>query len=145
MHVTAVEHLLPQPIVEQQLVIALAEEIEAADGHDDLAIFVIGVDQVGRGVAERVVVGNALDDPIGVEAVAAGGGVLGGEQIGLVDGEDEAAEAGDGGELVGGGGGPALAVVGADVGAALPCPAEAAQNDDAFDAASYRHFILMEE
>ena len=98
----------------------------------------VGVDEVRRRAAERVVVGGAFDDPVGVEAVAAGGLVVGwGAEIGLVDGEDEAAQTGDGLELVGGGGGPRGAVVGADVGAALPQPPRATQHEHALHPTSH--------
>lgn len=85
---------------------------------------VVGVDEVGRGVAEGLLVGEAFDDPLRVEAVAAGGGELGAAEVVFVDGEDEAAEAGYGFEFGGGGGRPGGTVVGADVGAAFAGPAE---------------------
>lgn len=85
-------------------------------------------------MAQRVLVGHALDDAVRVQAVAGGGGgflVLRGAEIGLVVGEDEAADARHPVELVGGGGGPSGAVVAAHVGAALPQPPRAAQNENA--------------
>lgn len=138
--VTAVEHLHTEAVVEEELVVALLDEVEAADGEDDLAVVVVGVDEVGRGAAMGLLVGDAFDDPVGVEAVASVWGELRVAEIGLVDGEDEAADVGDGGELVVGGAGPGGAVVGADVGAALPRPTHAPEDHHALHAARDRHF-----
>lgn len=121
-----VEHLHSQPIVEEDFVIGLAGEVETADGESDLLVVVIGVYEVGRRAAFGEGVGDTLDDVGGVETVAARRGEARVGQVLLVDGEDEAADAGDGLELGGVGGGPGLGVVGADVGEALPGPAGAA-------------------
>lgn len=99
----------------------------------------VDVDDVGRGLAEGLLVGDALDDPVGLKAVAAGGGELRMAEIGLVHREDEAADAGDGLELVRGRGGPRGAVIGADVGATLPEPPGEAQDHHALHAAGDRH------
>lgn len=125
--VAAVEHLHSELVVEQQLVVALLDQIEPADGEDDVAVLVVQVDEVGRGSAEGLLVAHALHH------------ALGGAEIGLVDGQDQAAEAGDGVELVGGGQGPAVGVVRAHVGAAPPEPARAAQHHHALGAAEDRH------
>lgn len=140
-HVAAVEHLHPQPVVEQHLVIALLHQVQAADRQDYLAAVVVDDDQVGRRAAEGLLVVGALHHPLRVEGVAGGGGVLGAAEVGLVDGQDGSADARDGLELVGGGGGPRGAVVGADVGAALPPPPHAAQHHHPFDAAGNGHFV----
>lgn len=128
MNVASIEHLLPELVIHEELVVTLLRQVEAAHGQHDLAVVVVGVDEVGRRVALGVLVGGAFDDPVGVEVVAGGGGLGVGwvVEVGFVDGEDEAAEAGDGFELVGGGGGPGGAVVGAYVGATFPEPACAA-------------------
>lgn len=123
MNVSTIKHLLPQSVIEENFIVTFFGEVEASHGEHDLFVVVVEVDYVGRRVAERVLVGHALDDAVGVEAV------VGGTEIGLVVGEDEAADAWDRVELVGGGGGPRGAVVAAHVGAALPQPPRAAQHE----------------
>lgn len=140
-HVPAVEHLHPQPVIEQHSVVVLIHQIHTADGEDDLAVVVVGVDQVGRSVAEGLLVVGALHHPFRVDPVAGGGGEPGAAGVRVVDGQDGAADAGDGVELVGGGDGPRGAVVGADVGAALPRPPHAPEHHHPFGAAGNRHFV----
>ena len=131
-NIPAIKHLLPKAVIQKELVVALFGEVEAADGEHDLAVLVVGVYEIRRHAALGFRVADTLDDAIGVDAVAAGGLIVGRTaEIGLVDGKDEAAEAGDGLELVGSGGGPRGAVVRADVCAALPQPACAAEHEDA--------------
>lgn len=84
--VAAIEHLHAQAVIKKELVVALLGKVEAADGEDDLAVIVIEVNDVGRGVTLSLLVGDALDKPIGIETVAAGGGELGAAEIRLVDG-----------------------------------------------------------
>lgn len=137
-----VEHLHAEAVVEEDLVVAVADEVEAADGEDDLLVGAVGVDEVGRGAAGGLGVVDALGDGGGVEAVeGGGGGEAGAGEVVLVDGEDGSAEAGDGGEVVRGGhGGPGVGVVVADVGQALPRPARAAQAHHALQPARDRHW-----
>lgn len=138
--VTPVEHLPPEAVVEEHLVVALAGEVESADGEDDLLVLAVDVDEIGRAPSVGdLVVRHALDDVGRIHPVAAGGGILGVGEVLLVDGEDGAADARDGIDLLGGGQRPGLAVVGAHVGEPLPSPAGAAQTDDALQSASHRH------
>lgn len=101
-----IEHLHSEPIVEENLVVVLVDEIEAANSEDDLAVVSIGVDDVRRASAVGLVIGNALDEPVGVHAVSGGKGEAGSGEVGLVDGEDGAGDAGDGFKIVGDGRGP---------------------------------------
>lgn len=67
----AVEHLLAEVVVEENLVVGLSDEVEAADSEDHLPVLAIGVDQVRRAPAVGdLVVGDALDDAGGVDAEA---------------------------------------------------------------------------
>lgn len=97
----------------------------------------IGINEVRRRVALGLLVRHALDDPIGVHLVPARGRVLGVSQVVLVGGEDDAADAWHGLELLHGGVRPRGAVVGADVGAPFPCPPEAAEHYHALHPAGY--------
>lgn len=122
-----IEHLHPQAVVQQQLVVALLHQVQPPDGQHDLAVLVVRVDDVGGRPALGLLVGDALHDPVRVEPVPAPRGrELRVPQIGLVHRQDEPADARRRFELLGGGRGPGGAVVGAHVGAALPRPAQAA-------------------
>lgn len=98
--VAAVKHLLSQVIVQKKLVVTLFGKIKAADGEHDLAVVVVAINEVRGRVTKGLLVGEALDNPVRVESVAAGGGELGVAEIRLVDGEDEAADAGHALELL---------------------------------------------
>lgn len=139
MDVATIELLHTQAIVQKHLVIALHGEIESPNGQHNLAVFVISVNEIRRRVAPRLLVGDALDDPIGVESEPTGRFIMWTAKIRLVDGEDQSAGARDGFELIDGGRRPGGAVVGANIGAALPHPATKAKYEDALDPASYRH------
>jgi hypothetical protein len=123
------------------LVVCVADEVEAAYGEDDLVALAVEVDDVGRAVGADVGVGGALDDAVGVEVgvAAAGRRELGVGEVVLVDGHDDVADARDGLEVVGGGGRPRLAVVGADVGEPLPRPPHAPHAQHALQPARHRH------
>lgn len=144
MNKPTIEHLHPQSIIQQQLVITLLHQIKTANGENNLAMVVVDVDYVGRSPTQCLLVSDALDEPLGVGAVAPRGEELGVLKIGFVDGEDQAADSRDGLEIVDSGGGPWDAVVGADVSAALPCPAQATQHDDALDSAGEGHWREIE-
>ena len=60
----AVKHLHVQMVVEKELVIALLDEIETTDGENDLMVVVVGVDEVGRGAAMVLLVGDTLHNPL---------------------------------------------------------------------------------
>lgn len=107
----AVEHLHSQTVVEEDLVVALLDEIETSDGEHNLTMVVVGVDEVRRGAALSLLVGNALDNPLWFDAVAAVRGVPRVVEVGLVDGEDEAADARNGLELLRSGQSPAAAII----------------------------------
>lgn len=124
--VAAVEHLHTQLVVQKKFVVALFGEIKAADGEDDLAAFAVAVNEVRWRMTMGLLVGDALDDPVRVESVAAGGGELGVAEVRFVDGEDEAADAGHRLELLRCSQSPGGAIVGTDVGAALAGPTGAA-------------------
>jgi len=129
-HVPAVEHLLPQPVIKEDFVVTLIGQVEATHRQHNLLVLVVEVDEVGRRTAERVLMGHALYDPVRVQAVAGGRlVVLGVSEIGVVVGEDEAADSRHRVKLVGGGGRPRGAVVASNVGAALPEPPCAAQHE----------------
>jgi hypothetical protein len=128
------------------LVVGVSDEVEAADGEDDLVVSSVDVDDVGRAVCADVGVGGALDDAVGVDVGVSepGGRELGVGEVVLVDGHDDLADARDGVEVVGGGGRPGVAVVGADVGEALPGPAHAADAEHALQPARHRHGRRLE-
>ena len=107
----AVEHLHAQTVVEKELVIALLDEIETTDGEDDLMVVVVGVDEVGRGAAMGLLVGDALHNPLWFHALAPRRGVLWVVEVRLVDGEDDAADTGNRLELLRSGRRPAAAVI----------------------------------
>ena len=132
MHVPTIKHLLPQSIIQQHLLIALLDQVEPADGHDDLLRSVVDVDDVGWSAALGTLTGDTLNDAVGVHPIAAGRGVLGVVEILLADDEDDAVDARDGLELFCGGEGPGDAVVGVDEGAAIPHPAGATHAQYAF-------------
>lgn len=134
-----VEHLAAKAVVQEDLVVALADEVEAADGEDDLLVVVVNVDEVGGAAAQGLVVVDELGDPGLVHAVAAGGCESGLGEVVLVDGEDRTAHAGHRLELVGSGRRPRLAVVGAHVGQPLPRPSGAAHANHALYPARHRH------
>ena len=52
----------------------------------------VGVDEVGRGSAVGLVIGDALDEVVGVEAGAVGLREEGSAEVGLIDGDDDAAK-----------------------------------------------------
>lgn len=139
--IPAVKHLHPEAVIEEDLVVGFLGEVEASDGEDDLAMRVVEVDEVRRHAAKGMVVGGALDDRVGIEAVATGGRVLGAAEVLLVDREYEAADAGDGLELSGSGEGPRVAVVGAHVGAPLPRPPATPRHHHALHPTQHRHFL----
>lgn len=82
------------------------DKIESAYGESDLAVVAVGVDEVRRASAVGLVVGDAFDEPARVHPVPAGRGEARAGKIGLVDGEDDAADAGDGFKVFTGGRGP---------------------------------------
>ena len=106
-----VEHLHAQMVVEKELVIALLDEIETTNGEDDLMVVVVGVDEVGRGAAMELLVGDTLHNPLWFHAVAPRRGVLLVIEVRLVDGEDDAADRGNRLELLRSGRRPAAAVI----------------------------------
>lgn len=67
---------------------------------------VVRVDEVGRASAVGLVVADALDEPARIQAVATERGEARVGEVGLVDAEDGAADAGYGFEVVGGRKGP---------------------------------------
>lgn len=136
--VAAMEAALAEAVVEEEGVVGLPGEVEAAEGEDDVGVGVVEVEEVGGDAAAGVGVGAAADDAAGVEGVA---GVV------VVVGHDEAAEARDGGEVVGGGEAPGGAVAVAGVEAPLPRPPRASQAVDAFqqrEPAGERHASALE-
>ena len=84
-----------------------------------------------------LLVRDSFDEPVRVGSVATRGKELGVSEIGLVDSEDDAADSGNGLELVGCGVGPRGAIVGAHIRATLPGPTHAAQYYDALYAARH--------
>lgn len=133
--------LLPEPVVQQELVIALLGQVEASESQHNVTVVVVEVDEVGRASALVVQVILAADDGSGVHAVAAGGGEERVLEVVLVDGEYHAAEARDGLEVDGGCEAPCLAVVAGCDEAPLPHPPGAGDAVDAFedrDAASQK-------
>jgi hypothetical protein len=90
---------------------------------------VVDVDEVWRARGADVLVGGALDDPVGVDVrePAPRQRQLGVAEVRLVVGQDDAAYARDGLEVRGRRRRPRLAVVGADVGEPLPRPPRAPQ------------------
>lgn len=140
-HVAAVEHLHPELVVHEHLVVGVAHEVEAAHGEDDLLVRLVDVDEVRRARVADLLVGSPLEDALGVDVEVA---VLRRRELGagellVVVREHGAAEARDGLELVGGRRRPRLAVVGADVGEPLPRPPRAAKAHHPLEPATHRH------
>lgn len=105
-------------------------------------MIVIEVDQVRRCAAVSVPICLLAHHPSGVHGLQSRQRVAGVVEVVLVVGEDVAAEAGHGLEIVGRGEAPGLAVMASAVEAALPRPAGARQAVDALekgDAADDRH------
>ena len=87
-YVPAVKHLLPQPIIQESLVIALFGQVEASNCQHDLAVL-------------GLLVGDALDDPVWVEPIPAQGLLLQVLEVRFIDGEDYATDTWDKVELIG--------------------------------------------
>ena len=68
-YIPVVKHLLPQPIIQESLVIALFGQVEASNCQHDLVVLLIVVDQVRLHMALGLLVGDALDDPVWVEPI----------------------------------------------------------------------------
>ena len=81
-----------EAVVKEELVVALLGEVEVADDEDDLTVGVVGVAEVGQGSVVGLVVGDGLNEVIGVEAGAAGVREEGAVEVGLVDDEDDAVD-----------------------------------------------------
>ena len=111
MNIAPVEHLHTQAVVKEELVVALLDEIETPDGQHDLMVVVVGVDEVGRGVALGLLVGDTLHNPLWFHPVPPWWGVLWVVEVGFVDSQDEAADARNGLELLRGGQRPAAAII----------------------------------
>lgn len=145
--VPSVEAALAEAVIEEERVVGLLDEVEAPEREDDVGVVVVEVEEVRGDASAGVGVGPAAEDAGWVDAVPAGwreeerrGG--GGKEVGLVVGHDEAAHAGHGLEVGGGGEAPSGAVGLAGVEAALPGPARAGQAVDALEqrqAAGQRH------
>lgn len=139
--VAAVEGLGTGRVVEQEAVVGVVAKVEATDGKDDFAGGAVNVEEVGRAAAAGVGVGGAFDDGGGIHPIPAGasGGPAGAGEVVFVGRKDGAAGAGNGGELIGRGGRPGGAVVGADVPAAAAGPPRAPQAEHALDATRHDH------
>lgn len=86
-------YLHSEAVVEEKLVIRFFYEVWTANCEYDLAVVVVGVDNVWRSAALGILVGDALDEPVRVEMVATGWGELGVADIKFVDGEDDTTDA----------------------------------------------------
>ena len=138
MNVPTAEHLLTQFVIEKDLVIALLGQVQAADREYDLTVVVVDVDDVRRRSSLGLLVGHSFDDPIRVQVeLSDRRRDFGVSEIGLVDGEDHAADSWDGLELFGCCCCPRGAVVGSHVCAAFPCPPAEPHAEDAFESTSY--------
>lgn len=139
--VPSVEQLGPRRVIEEEAVVGVVSEVEAADGEDDLAGGAVDVDEVRRAAAAGISIGGALDDGVGVHAVTSGAvrGPAGAGKVVLVGGEDSTAGAGDGSELIRRGACPGGAIVGANARAAAAGPAGATEAEDALDGGGDDH------
>ena len=100
-YVPVVKHLLPQPIIQESLVIALFGQVEASNCQHDLVVLLIVVDQVRLHMALGLLVGDALDDPVWVEPIPAQGLLLRVLEVRFIGGEDYATDTWDKVELIG--------------------------------------------
>lgn len=138
MNVPAAQHLLTQLVVEKDLVVALLGQVQSPDREHDLAVVVVEVDDVRRRPSLGLLVGHSFDDPVRVQVeLSDRRGDFGVSEIGLVDGEDDAADSWDGLELFGCCCCPRGAVVGPHVCAAFPCPPAESHAEYAFQSTSY--------